>query len=190
MEKITLQELLKLDITGKVVCFPTDTVYGVGAKVDDLEAINKIYQMKHRDTSKPLAILCGKVEQIFNYTQNISPKAYELMEKYWPGALTIIFEKSNSLSDEITKGLPTVAFRMPNSEIALSILNHFGLMATTSVNISGDKEMNDVDLIYQTFDGYIDYIVTDYQELVSLPSTIVDSRNLKVLRQGSVKINA
>ena len=188
-KKVTLEELLCLDIKGKIICFPTDTVYGVGAMVNDLEALNKIYEMKKREESKPLAILCGNTNQIIPYVQNVSGKALDLMHAYWPGALTIIFKKTDLLSSEITKGKPTVAFRMPNSPIALKILNTFGLMATTSVNISGEKELNSVEEILNEFDEMIDYIVTDNAVLQNVPSTIYDDTTKKVLRKGLIQID-
>ena len=138
MDVITLEQLLTKDIKGKVVCFPTDTVYGVGALIDDNEAINKIYHLKNRDISKPLAVLTG-TKNIEKYVLEITDFSKQLMDKYWPGALTIIFKKNNIISDKVTSGFNTVGLRMPNSKIALQILNKFGLMATTSVNLSGSK---------------------------------------------------
>lgn len=186
---LSLDELLCLDLKGKVIAFPTDTVYGVGALVSDSDAIERIYKLKNRDSNKPLAILCGNQNQIIPYVENVNLKTLDLMEKYWPGALTIIFNKTDKLSSRITCGKKTVAFRMPNSKIALKILNTFGLMATTSVNLSGEKELNTVEEILEAFDGTIDYIVSDSEVVEKLPSTIYDSTTNQVLRQGSVTID-
>lgn len=190
MDVVTLKELLAKDIKGKVVCFPTDTVYGVGALIEDEDAINKIYNLKHRDKTKPLAVLTGN-NNIEKYVLEINDKAKELMNKYWPGALTIIFKKSNLISNQVTSNFDTVGLRMPNSEIALTILNHFGLMATTSVNISGNAPLNDINEIQKHFSDEIDYLVIDKQETSNISSTVVDltTSNLKVLRQGDIIIN-
>ena len=193
MDVVTVEQLLKLqtnkDIKGIVICFPTDTVYGVGALIDDNEAINKIYNLKHRDKSKPLAVLTGN-KHIEKYVLEISNEAKNLMDKYWPGALTIIFKKSNIISNKVTCNLDTIGLRMPNSKIALSILNHFGLMATTSVNISGSAPLNDIEEIKKHFSNEIDYLVIDKEETSNVSSTIIDasSSNLKVLRQGDIII--
>ena len=193
MDVVTLEQLLKLqvnkDIKGKVICFPTDTVYGVGASIEDNEAINKIYNLKHRDKSKPLAVLTGS-KNIEKYVLEISNEAKDLIDKYWPGALTIIFKKSNIISNKVTCNLDTIGLRMPNSQIALSILNHFGLMATTSVNISGSTPLNDIEEIKKHFGNEIDYLVIDKEETSNVSSTIIDasSSNLKVLRQGDIII--
>lgn len=195
MEKINnaylvkADELLKLDITGKVVVFPTDTVYGVGCKINDIEAIHMIYELKERDYSKPLAILTP-TSDISCYTSKVSNEAKEMMKNYWPGALTVIVNKNDRINDLVTAGLDTVGFRMPNSEVALKILNHFGVMATTSINISGKPPLNDIDEIIKEFSKKIDYIVIDKENTSNVSSTVVDctKEEIKVLRQGSIII--
>lgn len=183
MEKVTLDELLKLnksDMNGKIIIFPTDTVYGVGCLYQDMVGVEKIYQMKKRDYGKPLPVLCANIIQVedigllpkyaYNYTNN------------WPGALTIICNKKAEDG--------TIALRIPNSDIAIKILTHFGPMSTTSVNYSGEKELNDVDEIYNTFNKDADYLVTDKASLSKTPSTIISciDEDVKVIRQGSVFI--
>lgn len=182
MEKITVDKLLTKDIRGKIVCFPTDTVYGVGALIDDLDAINKIYAMKKRDAKKPLAILTP-TRSIEKYVKFITKDALNLMEK-WPGALTLIFQKSEHIDTLITQGVDTIAFRMPNSKVALKILNHFGLMATTSVNISGEKPLNSVGEIEALFAEYLDYLVVDTEISSKTPSKVVDvsTEETKIIR--------
>lgn len=174
MEKISLKELLTKDIQGKIICFPTDTVYGVACLVNDEETQKRIFMLKNREFNKPLAILCPSRE-IDLYVAEIKPYARQLIAAEWPGALTLIFTKSSLINDTLTKGFSTVAFRMPNSSIALAILNKFGLLATTSVNISGQKEINDVDEIYQKFKDTIDYLVIDKADLSAKPSKIIDA---------------
>jgi len=174
MEKVTLAQLLTKNIEEKIICFPTDTVYGVGARLNDGKAINKIYQMKNRDQNKPLAILVPN-KDISNLVLSLSPLAEQLIENYWPGAYTFLFLKNDCVSGIITKDKPTVALRMPDSAIALSILSFFGPLATTSVNISGEKELNSVDQIEEQFAQFIDYLVIDEQSLSNKPSTIIDA---------------
>ena len=183
MEKVSLEELLSKDIKGRIICFPTDTVYGVGALINDSDGISKIYEMKKRDYTKPLAILTAS-KNIDKYVTNISPDANKLINEGWPGALTLIFKKSHLISDQVTSGLSTVAFRMPNSKIALKILEHFGPLATTSVNISGDNPINNLNDIENRFKHDIDYLVIDQEEILGVPSKIIDvsSENIKVIR--------
>lgn len=183
MEKITLAELLTLDITGKVICFPTDTVYGVGARITDSDAISKIYRLKHRNPAKPLAILTA-TKDISEYVERITADAKTLMEKHWPGPLTLIFKRSDVIDEQIVRGAKTIAFRMPNSQIALAILKTFGPMATTSVNLAGAEPLNSVEEIADVFSDYIDYIVTDQENLSKKPSSVLDVSEevIKVIR--------
>lgn len=183
MEKIELNDLLKIsksDLIGKIIIFPTDTVYGVGAIYQDAIGVDKIYEMKKRDYGKPLPVLCSSLTQVEDIA--ILPSyAYEYV-KYWPGALTIICNNKEN------KG--TVGVRIPNSDIARKILNHFGPMSTTSVNYSGEKELNDIDEIYDTFKDKADYLVINKQELSKIPSTVISCINEKVevIREGNIKI--
>ena len=153
-------KLTKEEIKNKIIAFPTDTVFGVGALIDDLEAIDKIYELKHRDYSKPLAILASSIDDIIPYVKEVTEDLKEIMNKYWPGALTIIFNKNENVSDKITAGFKTIAFRIPNCNISLDILKQTGPLATTSVNISGNTPLNDYQEINKYFGENIDFIVS------------------------------
>lgn len=183
MERIKLVDFLKLSkehLNHKIICFPTDTVYGVGAMFSDKIAIDKIYQMKNRSYSKPLANLCASISQIEDLGIIIPTDALKLMKKYWPGALTIIIKHQDQ----------KISFRMPNSNIALQILSKFGVFATTSVNESGEKELNSFEEINEKFGNFIDYFIDEKATLSKVPSTVVDvsDGSIKVLREGLVKV--
>ncbi len=185
---INLNDFLKLekkDIKGKVIVFPTDTVYGIGTSWIDYEGIEKIYDLKKRDGRKPLAVLVYSFEQIKDYIEIVNEQTINLVNKYWPGAVTFIFKKKDSFDYP----LDTIAFRVPNSKIALEILEKFGPLATTSVNLSGEEPINNVDDIKDKF-ANIDYIITDKEEFSSVSSTIVDltTKEIKIIRQGEIKI--
>lgn len=188
MIKIKVDELIKLsarDILGKVIVFPTDTVYGIAAICNDLEGIKKIYDLKHRDKTKPLACLAASIEDILAVVNINNNRTIEFMG-YWPGALTLIFEKKDKkLIDET---LSTIAFRIPNSSVALKVLKHFGIMAVTSMNISGSTPLNDIKSIEENFGDVIDYLVIDEEELSKVSSTILDvsTKKIKVLRKGEL----
>lgn len=187
MIKITVDELIKLtkeEIKGKVIVFPTDTVYGIGACINDLEGVNKIYNLKHRDKTKPLANLAYSVDQIKEFVDIKNNKTIELMS-YWPGALTLIFNKKHISSQN---ELPTIAFRIPNSMVALTILKHFGVMSVTSMNLSGSEPLNNIDEIIENFGEDIDYLVTNEEKHSNISSTIIDvtTEDIKVLRKGEL----
>lgn len=189
MEKILVKDIDKIDLNGKIIVFPTDTVYGVGCKIDDTCAIKKIYDLKKRDYSKPLAVLtCDKDVSLYAY--NVSDDIKKLMDEYWPGALTIIFDKTDLINDLISAGTKSVGIRMPNSVIALKILKRFGPMCTTSINISGFDALNDLSKIEEEFKDKIDYLVIDDCTLSKCASTVVDARgkDKKILREGAIKL--
>ena len=183
-------KLTKEEIKNKIIAFPTDTVFGVGALIDDLEAIDKIYELKHRDYSKPLAILASSIDDIIPYVKEVTEDVKEIMNKYWPGALTIIFNKNENVSDKITAGFKTIAFRIPNCKISLDILKQTGPLATTSVNISGNTPLNDYQEINKYFGYNIDFIVSENVSSSNISSTIIDvtSNEIKIIRQGQIKI--
>jgi L-threonylcarbamoyladenylate synthase len=183
MEKLKVDEFLKLDkkdLAGKVICFPTDTVYGIGALFNDQIGIKKIYEMKNRPLDKPLANLCSRIDQILDLGIEISSNVRDLIDQYWPGALTIIFGYKNE----------KISFRMPNCDVALKIIDKFSIMTTTSVNESGQKELNSYEEINEYFKDKIDYFITDEVTLSKVASTVIDvsDGNIKVLRQGTIKI--
>lgn len=180
MEKVSLNECLALDnLKQKLIVFPTDTVYGLGCVYNDYETMERIYTLKERDGRKPIAVLVASVEQANEYFGPFSAHIQDIMKTYWPGGLTIIVPYNNS----------TLGLRMPNSTIALSILKTFGPLATTSVNHSGEKELNSVKDIEKEFPEGIDYIVTDKASFSSVPSTVIkinDDDSITVLRQGAI----
>lgn len=190
MKKNDFLKLNKEDLKGKIVCFSTDTVFGVGALMNDVVAVKKIYALKHRDFNKPLAILASKVEDILPYIDSFPKEVRELMDKYWPGALTIIFNKNKNTENKVNEEFKTIGFRIPASSIALDILEKFGPMATTSINLSGEAPLNDYKSIVDAFGDEIDYIIEDTEPSINVSSTVVDAStdNWKILREGSVKI--
>lgn len=185
-----INKLTKEDLIGKIICFPTDTVYGVGCILGDDVALEKIYELKNRDLSKPLAILVPDSKSIMPFIKECPSIARDYIDKHWPGALTIIFNKKECICDNFTKGLPTIGFRMPNSKVALTVLNKFGPLATTSVNISNNPPINNLEDIIKYFGDQIDYIIEDKEVVSEVSSTIVDISKGKpiILRQGDIKL--
>ena len=186
----TFNNVNKLTLKGKIIAFPTDTVYGIGALIDDEVAIKKIYNLKKRNLNKPLAVLAASIDDILPYVEEIRLDVKILMEKYWPGALTIIFKKSAKTLPSVTCGLDTIGFRIPNDETALEILKKVGPIATTSINISGQPPLNDYHEIEKEFGDEIDYLFEKEVKSSNVSSTVIDCTNedIKVLRQGEIII--
>ncbi|KFZ26985.1 MAG: Threonylcarbamoyl-AMP synthase [Candidatus Izimaplasma bacterium HR2] len=182
---IDVKDLLKINLKDEVIVFETDTVYGIGCLIDSENGIKKIYEIKKREDKKPLAVLCASNEQVKNLVKDFELNSH-LADKYWPGALTLIFNKTSIISDSITSGFNTVGVRIPNDKIALEILEKYGPMAVTSLNISTEPAVLKFEETLAFLDS-VDYIVKG-KDLSSISSTVYDCVNNKVLRQGKIEI--
>lgn len=171
----------------KVIIFPTDTVYGIGASVFDENGINKIYEIKHRPKDKPLAVLCASLSQIEDICY-INDKARRLIEKFMPGALTIIVPAKDNIKKSM--GLEMVGVRIPNSKLAIKILEENGPMATTSVNESGCVPINEYDIIYKEYNDKVDFIYKSDEASSNISSTVVMiDDDIKLIREGQIKFD-
>ena len=170
-----------------VIIFPTDTVYGIGTKIFDIDGINKIYEIKKRPKDKPLACLCASLEQIKEIAV-VTKEAEALIKKFLPGALTIILESKPDVYNKI--GYKTIGVRIPNCMVALDILKENGPMLTTSVNESGYKPINEYDLIVKEYGDMVDKIYKSCESSSNLSSTVLllTNNNIKVLREGAITL--
>jgi len=183
---ITLSEILKKDLYGKVVVFETDTVYGIGCLYHDIESVKRIYEIKKREVRKPMALLCADIGQIRPLVNDFSV-GEKLAKRYWPGALSLIFPKSPLIDDQITGNQPTVGIRVPDSATAQALLKQFGPMVVTSLNLSNEPSI----LKYSdalTYETTVDYIVVG-KDLDGVASTVYDPISRKTLRQGAIHID-
>lgn len=170
----------------KVIIFPTDTVYGIGTPIFDCEGIEKIYKIKHRPLDKPLACLCANLDQIEKIAY-VTDDAKKLINKFLPGALTLILKSKEEVISKI--GYKTIGVRIPNSKIALDILMENGPMLTTSVNESGEVPENEYDDIVRDFGKYVDKVYETNHKSSSIPSTVIliNDDSFKILREGEIK---
>ena len=173
---------------GRVIIFPTDTVYGIGTKIFDTEGIKRIYKIKNRQEDKPLACLCANIKQIEDIAY-LTKDAKKLINKFLPGGLTLILEAKEEVVNKI--GYKTIGVRIPDSKIALKILEENGPMLTTSVNDSGEKPMNDYSEIVKKYGNLVDKIYDNDSKILEVPSTVIRVSNSKIdiLREGSIKIS-
>lgn len=176
---------LDLNLKDKVIVFPTDTVYGVGCLYDDINSIKRIYELKNRDYSKPMVILCSSLEEVKPLIKDVGDLR-ETLTRFWPGELTVIFFKSEKVYDIISAGKNTVGIRIPNNDISLSILKKYGPMVVTSLNQSNEPPITKFSDVLK-YENIVDYIVSG-GDLDSISSTVYDSTINKVLRQGDVII--
>lgn len=186
-----LEEAAKIIKSGGIGAFPTETVYGLGANALDGEAVKKIFEAKGRPQDNPLIIHIAKKEDIDKYVAEVPKFAEELIEKYWPGPLTIILKKKDIVSDITSAGLDTVGVRMPDNGIALKLIELSGVpIAAPSANISGRPSPTDIERCEEDLNGRVDFIVGSEKSKIGVESTIVDAtgEHLCVLRPGGITL--
>lgn len=174
---------------GKLVLFPTETVYGIGANALDENAVKDIFVAKGRAQDNPLIVHIANIEMLKDLAKNIGEIEYKLMENFWPGPLTIVLEKTSIIPKVITGGLDTVAIRMPSSEIARKLIEYSGLpIAAPSANISGKPSGTLVEDIIEELDAKVDYIIDSGKVDIGMESTVVRvvDNVVHILRPGKI----
>lgn len=176
---------------GGVIAFVTDTVWGLGCLPDSKKGVDRIYEIKGRDRSKPLILMSNESENLLPYVKTPSLLAKELMEEYFPGALTIVMEKTDETPDFITSGKNTVGIRVPNNkffkELCSVIDGH--VLATTSANLSNHPSSKTYNMAKESIGTLVDIVFEDYgYKCAGQESTVifVSDSDIKVLRQGSI----
>ena len=174
---------------GGVVSFVTDTVWGVGCLPSNEKGVEKIYELKNRDRSKPLILMSDRVEHLLPYVKNIPEKAHELMEKHFPGALTLIFEKSDLTPLFMTSNKNTVGIRVPANPVFKRLCEVVD--GHVLANLSGQKAASNYEEAVKSVGEHVEYVFEDYgfhcQGLASTVALALDD-DIKVLRQGEVVI--
>lgn len=186
-----LREIVDVLNNDGLIIFPTDTVYGIACNSFSDKAIKKLFIAKNRSFDKPIGVLTDSISKINLIVKEINSTEKELINKYFPGNLTIVFDKNESISDLLTSGKTTIGVRIPDNDVALSILRSYPYpLATTSVNLAGKKEGTKVDDFLLEFADKVDIII-DGGVTNEIPSTIVrvDGKNINVLRQGILEID-
>ena len=184
-----LEEVTNALKMSKLVVFPTETVYGIGANALDKNAVDKIFVAKGRPTDNPLIVHVSDKEMIDKITFDISEIERTLIDTFMPGPITIILKKKDIIPDNVTCGLDTVGIRMPENEIARKIINKSGIpIAAPSANISGKPSGTNVSDIKDELLGKVDYIVDGGNSNVGLESTVVkvEKDTVNILRPGKI----
>lgn len=183
-----LKKIADLLAESKVIAFPTETVYGLGAHVFKEDAIDKIYTLKNRPKDKGLIVHLGKIEDVKKVAKDIPQIFYILAKKFFPGPLTIILKKRESVLSNISIG-STLAVRMPASLYTLKLINYLGdPIVGTSANLSGAKSPISAKEVIKTFSGKIEIIMDTGICPIKIPSTIISLEHYpyKILREGKI----
>lgn len=184
-----INDVLKND---GVIAYVTDTVWGLGCLPNSEKAVKRIYEIKHRDGNKPLILMSDEFYNLFDYLkQPIEKEAQKLIKKYFPGALTLVLEKSEKTPDYITSGLSTVGVRIPNNNTFAEICRNIDgrVLATTSANLSGEPPALTYEEAIKYIGDKVDLVIPDYDcTAKGKASTVAGFKDGKpvIYRQGEI----
>lgn len=175
IDEDVLEEASSILHRGGLVAIPTETVYGLAGDALSADAAKKIYAAKGRPSDNPLIVHISKVEDLYVIAKEVPDIALKLANKFWPGPLTMILNKSDKVPSGTTGGLDTVAIRMPNHKIALELISKSGVyLAAPSANTSGRPSPTTAEHVAEDLSGKIDMILDGGAVGIGIESTIVD----------------
>lgn len=173
---------------GNLVIAPTDTIYGILADALNPAAVEKVKIAKHRDANKPLLLLMNDLDMLHTYTLALTPLEQGIIEKYFPGPLTILLPKNSLIDDAITGGSPLVGIRIPDHPELLEIIRTLGRpLISTSANLAGEPSITNPDQLSPELLQHISY-VEDAGTIDNPASTLIKVENgqIKILRPGAL----
>ncbi len=185
-----LKKAADLLLTGNLIAFPTETVYGLGAVISDDNALKEIFTIKKRPFTNPLLVHISSPVQIEKIAVDIPAQAVKLMERFWPGPLSLILPQHPNISPLITGNTGKVGIRMPSHPVALGLINLSGPLAGTSANISSRPSPTEAKHVLDDLAGKIAAIIDTGPTGIGIESTIIDlsGNRPKILRLGGILI--
>ncbi|RLF48293.1 MAG: threonylcarbamoyl-AMP synthase [Thermoplasmata archaeon] len=179
-----IKKAIKILKEGKLVVYPTDTLYGLGADIFNEEAVKKVYEVKKRPLSMSLPIALASVDEIEEYAF-MNNLAYKIAEEFMPGGITIILKKKRNIPDVVAK--EKIAIRVPDCEVAREIAKNVPITAT-SANLHKRENPVTIEIAKKQLGNSIALYI-DAGKLPGIPSTIVDvsEGKIKILREGAIK---
>lgn len=175
---------------GNIGVMASDTIYGVFGKALDQKVVERIYELKERESSKPFIILINDIESLKTFGIEISDEIKEKLQKIWPNKVTVILNCNNKNFEYIHRGTNKIAFRSPKSEYLHEILNQTGPLVSTSANLSGQPYAKTIEEAKNYFGNKVDFYV-DSGYIDDLPSTLIEiqDESINILREGSFDIS-
>lgn len=175
--------------TGGVISFPTQYLYGLGADALNADAVNRVFGIKHRSYKKPILVLVKSLEDLERIVRSIPPVASRIIEKFWPGGITIIFEAKETLPVNLTAGTGKIGVRLPEHPVAAALVNSIGgPMTGTSANIAGNAGCSRISALDPRIAEKLDLILDAGPLKGGIGSTVVDvtGESPMILREGAV----
>ncbi len=188
--KEELQQAIKILKEGGIVIFPTDTAFGIGCRMDDENAVRRLFRIRNRPPDQAVPVLVNSKKMAQEYLLPISQEVEKLMDRYWPGALTIVFPCKNDLVPSLVRGgTKTLGVRLPSHRIPLALIENLGVpILGPSANFHGEETPYKFEDLDPEFVKLVDYTVLGKCKL-GKASTVIDctKKQWKILRQGAIK---
>jgi L-threonylcarbamoyladenylate synthase len=178
---------------GGIVAFPTETYYGLAVDPDSQSAVSALYKIKNREADKPLLLLISEKEQLNEIVERIPPEFIPLMDKYWPGPLTLIFPAKKEVPRQLTGGTGTIGVRISSHPVANALVKKIGKPITaTSANISGLQPTRKPSEVLRMFGDRLSYVIDGGETPGGLCSTVlgVHLGRCVILRSGQIDLSA
>ncbi|MEM2282840.1 MAG: L-threonylcarbamoyladenylate synthase [Candidatus Hadarchaeales archaeon] len=176
---------------GGLVAFPTETVYGLGANALLERAVRRVFEVKGRPTTNPLTVHIADKDTFYSLVKSSPPLAERLIERFWPGPLTLLVPKSQLVPDAVTAGLPTVGMRMPSHPVSIMLITEAGVpLVAPSANLYGRPSPTSAAHVLEDLGGKIDAVIDGGEVEYGIESTILDltSDPPTLLRPGPVTV--
>lgn len=185
--KVTLEKAAELIKDGETVAIPTETVYGLAADAFNVNAVKKIFKQKGRPANNPLIVHISDLEQLNHLVTDTPDNLHKLADRFWPGPLSIVLKKQTSVPDIVTGGLDTVAVRMPDHSLTLSLIKKTGPLTAPSANKSGRPSPTNPKHIVEDFGPDLP-ILDGSSSRLGLESTVIDlsGDSITILRPGFI----
>ncbi len=192
LKESKMEEIANALKDGKIVIFPTETIYGIGTSAFQMKSVDKIYEIKGRPEQKALIVLIANYQMLEDIAEISDEKEKELMGKFWPGALTIVLKRkeNSAIPNNVTAFKDTIAVRMSDNEIIKKLIEKSGVpIVAPSANLSGVNNATKIEEILRDLGNKVDYVLDNGNIIDETPSTIVkvEEGKIKILREGKIK---
>jgi len=178
---------------GGLVAFPTETFYGLGANINNANALKKIFEVKGRADNAPILLLIGDMHMVEYYVSHIPESARRIMNAFWPGGVTLVFNASDAVNPVLSAGTGKIGIRYSSHPVPSAISKKLGYAITgTSANISGKAPPDSAEKALEQLGGKIELIIDGGLTRGVTPSTVIDvsNDNLAVIREGCISSEA
>ncbi len=184
-----MNEAIDILNSGGIGILPTDTLYGIVGRADLPTTVERIYGLKDRNLSKPFIILISSTKDLEKFDIQLSSKESDILERYWPGKVSVILNTKDSSFDYLTRGGRDLAFRLPDKKDLIDLIAKTGPLVAPSANPEGERPAETIEEAKSYFKGKVDFYM-DEGELRGEPSTLITLKDgeVSVLREGVVKI--